>query len=108
MTLFFKRMLKDIFWMKSSELIDKAKAAHAERKTLKLEEKTSEIVAKKGTKIKSVVLAEKKVQNTTDEVDQIVNNMKFAALLIKQINIDINKNYRSLKYVIFFKDLLVE
>ena len=62
-------MLKDIFWMKSSELIDKAKAAHAERKTLKLEEKTSEIVAKKGTKIKSVVLAEKKVQNTTDEVD---------------------------------------
>ena len=69
--------------MKSSELIDKAKAAHAERKTLKLEEKTSEIVAKKGTKIKSVVLAEKKVQNTTDEVDQIVNNMKFAALYIK-------------------------
>lgn len=69
---------------KSAELIDKAKSAHAERKVLKAEKKTSTVVAKKTSKIKAIQILEeeKKVEHTTEEVDQIVNNMKFAALYI--------------------------
>ena len=67
---------------KSAELIDKAKTAHAERKAVK---KTSTVVTKKTSKIKAIEILEKeekKVEHTTKDVDQIVNNMKFAALYI--------------------------
>ena len=70
---------------KSVELIDRAKLAHAERKALKTEQKATEVITKKPSKIKAIELLEneeKKVQHTTDEVDQIVNNMKFASLYI--------------------------
>ena len=66
---------------KSAELIDKAKTAHAERKAVK----TSTVVTKKTSKIKAIEILEKeekKVEHTTKDVDQIVNNMKFAALYI--------------------------
>ena len=67
---------------KSGDLIDKVKTAHAERKT---EKKTSTVVTKKPSKIKAIEILEKeekRVEHTTEEVDQIVNNMKFAALYI--------------------------
>jgi hypothetical protein len=67
---------------KSVELIDKAKTVHAECKAVK---KTSTVVTKKPSKIKAIEILEKeekKVEHTTKEVDQIVNNMKFAALYI--------------------------
>ena len=70
---------------KGSELVDKAKAARAERKTIKQEQKTTEIATSKKTKIKVVEVLEqeeKKVQHTTEEVNQMVKNMKFAALYI--------------------------
>lgn len=59
---------------KSAEFIDKAKTAHAERKAVK---KTSKIKA-----IEILEKEEKKVEHTTKDIDQIVNNMKFAALYI--------------------------
>lgn len=67
---------------KSAELIDKAKTAHAERKAVK---KTSTVVTKKTSKTKAIEILEKeekKVEHTTKDVDQIVNNMKFASLYI--------------------------
>ena len=67
---------------KSAVLIDKVKTAHAERKT---EKKTSTVVTKKPSKIKAIEILEKeekRIEHTTEEVDQIVNNMKFAALYI--------------------------
>lgn len=70
---------------KSVVLIDKAKTAHAERKVLKTEQKTLAVATKKTSKIKAIEILEKeekKVEHTTEEVDQIVNNMKFAALYI--------------------------
>ena len=43
------------------------------------------MVTKKPSKIKAIEILEKeekRVEHTTEEVDQIVNNMKFAALYI--------------------------
>lgn len=70
---------------KSAEFIDKVKTAHAERRAIKADQTTSAVGTKKDSKIKAVEILEKekrKTQHTTEEVNQIVNNMKFAALYI--------------------------
>ena len=70
---------------KGRELIGKTKIAPAQRKSKKLEQKQTAIADVKSTTVKdssqkSIALG--KMEHTPEEVDQIIKNMKFAAMYI--------------------------
>lgn len=70
--------------VKSVELVSKAKENHAAKKARKVELKQSAIAAKKQTATASITTQPEAdtVVHTPEEVNQILNNMKFAALYI--------------------------
>ena len=70
---------------KGGELIDKAKESYAIKKAKKAEQKQTEMTEKKQTKVATPPQQNAggdTVAHTQEEVDQIFNNMKFAALYI--------------------------
>lgn len=65
---------------KGEELIGKARESHAAKKSRKIEKKQLTIAAQKMTEVATPQNNE--VVHTPEEVDQILNNMRFAALYI--------------------------
>ena len=71
--------------VKGGELLDKAKESHAIKKAKKVEQKQTEMAEKKQTKVATPPQQNAggdAVVHTQEEVDQILNNMKFASLYI--------------------------
>lgn len=72
--------------VKGGELIDKVKNSYVEKGNKKNIKKQSTSIAKEKTAIKSTVqeetIEQQSVYHSQEEVDQIINNMKFAALYI--------------------------
>ena len=69
---------------KGGEFVDKVRESRAAKKAAKIEQKQTEVLEKKSTEVVSVPEKEegKTVVHTPEEVEQILNNMKFAALYI--------------------------
>ena len=69
---------------KGGELVDKAKESHAAKKARKAEKKQTAVAEKQKTAVAPAPVKEENstVVHTPEEVDQILNNMKFAALYI--------------------------
>ena len=69
---------------KGEELIDRAIESHESKKTKKEEKKSAAVVVRPTTEVETPALKteDRKIIHTQEEVDQILNNMKFAALYI--------------------------
>lgn len=69
---------------KGGELVDKAREPHAAKKAAKTEQKQATVAVKKPTEVASAhqKAESKTVVHTPEEVEQILNNMKFASLYI--------------------------
>ena len=69
---------------KGGELVDKAKESHAAKKARKAEKKQTAVAEKQKTAVTPAPVKEENstIVHTPEEVDQILNNMKFAALYI--------------------------
>ena len=70
--------------VKGGELLDKAIESHEAKKAKKAEQESAAMAVRQKTEVKSssVKAENKTVIHTQEEVDQILNNMKFAALYI--------------------------
>lgn len=71
--------------VKGGELVDKAKESHVAKEAKKTEQRQTEMAVKEQTKVATPPqqnAGNDKVVHTQEEVDQILNNMKFASLYI--------------------------